>query len=175
MENNINYPVKYAVLKLESDGGYYYKFKDLIRGFIVSKCFITSSVVNFNQDGSNTKYYKVVFPFKDIDKYEEKRLNKMALPSYLIDNTDIVYEIYDSYKEAKSVANKKNLEILYEIRNGITSNFPYYKDCYFNNEEEKTKDAILDKMIICENFENFISENTENINVSDINVKSYKL
>ena len=40
MSRENNFPIKYAVLELKEEGGYITNYKDIVRGYIVSKCWV---------------------------------------------------------------------------------------------------------------------------------------
>ena len=60
-----NYPIKYAVLKVEVSD------KDIKRtlGYIVSKCYVVESFSRIDKEGNTRNGYKVVFPYNNINNY----------------------------------------------------------------------------------------------------------
>ena len=81
-------------------------------GYAVSKCYVSEEKINYNEDGTIKKEYRVLFPFVDVfinDKEWIDMRNKYK--GYL--NEKIVDSIYDDYTSAKEVATERN-KLLYD-------------------------------------------------------------
>lgn len=171
MEKEINYPVKYAILKLEALGDRGANYANITYGFIASKCYIVEKNINY---GTNKKTYKVVFPYNDIKSFINSSKDIFSLgpkkrPSY-DKNGELLYyttvtQIFDTFEEAKELASnlrhdyqfvmksQNNLKLTYTklIRSGLDLN-----EKYENLIELSTSD-----MIVTENL-----DEKENDNVS---------
>ena len=125
MENKMDYPIKYAVLEIKEKGGWLVGYKEITQGFIVSKCYVVESKITYKSDGSSRISHKVVFPYDDIQTFKNSfqdgmtYLGKENYPRYdACDNpypVRIVDELFDTYYDAKIVAENKNEE----YRSGI--------------------------------------------------------
>ena len=118
MRNELEYPIKYAVLELKEQGGFLAGYEDITQGFIVSKCYVVGSEIKYYSNGKYDITYKVVFPFKNIssfklslnrgtsyDCYETIPLYDASGDPYPI---DIVTSLFDNYEEAKEISLLKN-------------------------------------------------------------------
>ena len=75
MNDNINYPVKYAVLEIKEIGGWAVWFENVTLGFIASKCYVIESNILYDVNGNSQVIHKVVFPFNNIEKFKSSLKN----------------------------------------------------------------------------------------------------
>ena len=158
MSQELNYPIKYAVLELKERGDINVGYKDITQGFIVSKCYVISSNILYQPDGTKKITHSVVFPFENISLFKfslkngKKNIGREAIPHYDSNNkiqlTRTVEEIYDTYDEAKKESSIKNLSF-------------YEKN--LNLGQEKVKNNID----ICIEFEKEVANATSNMDVID--------
>lgn len=85
MSSKNKYPIKYAVLELKESGGWPVGYKDIIRGNIVSKCYVVESSIRY---GDSKIFHKVVFLFSSLETLKQSLHNQSqyigekAIPSY---------------------------------------------------------------------------------------------
>lgn len=110
----LNYPIKYAILGIEEQVGWTPGLHEMEReydicGYIVSKVYVVGETINYNRDGTGKKSYQVVFPFASMADREEQ------IPKYNIYyecyNSINVSNIFDSFDDAKDLATQKNKEL----------------------------------------------------------------
>ena len=63
-------PVKYAVLELKELGGWLENYNNVSRGFIVSKCYLKKSSIEYFGYGMKEEKYDVIFPFTDFLEFK---------------------------------------------------------------------------------------------------------
>ena len=170
--NELNYPVKYAILGIEEQVGWIPGWHNMEReydicGYIVSKVFVVSELIQYNHDGTHTKKYQVVFPFPSITD------TKRQIPIYnmysQISNSVNVYHVFDDFEEAKKLANELNKEIRSQ------SCFPKLFNQRMSYTERKLKgQEEFDKRFTCYlKFENYINSETADMEItSDDKIKS---
>ena len=174
MNNDTNFPIKYAVLELKESGGYITNYKDIIRGYIVSKCWVVESAIKYFSDGNAKVFHKVIFPYKDLDTLKTSlRNDKEFIGERITINYDFNYnphpidiasELFDSYDEAKVIAEEKNKD----MKNHIASKV------YFNTSDLKFKQTLSDyeqewakQLSICQLFEKLSLSETEDMTITD--------
>lgn len=179
-ENKLNYPIKYAVLTLKEKGNFSEGYKDIIRGNIVSKCFIVETSIKYNSDGTSEVFHKVVFPFKSLEVLKSTLMDKSEyigvkkIPKYDANNNpcpvDIVYELFETFEEAKIKAREENdkMRRLLELKINISS--PDCKKQLINYEQEFDKEIS-----ICELFEKISLENTKDMIITSQKDEDKKL
>lgn len=175
MSKEIQLPIKYAVLELKEKGGY----KDITRGFIVSKCYVMESNVIHNPDGSKKRIYKVAFPFNDIAYLKDslkngaKNIGNKNVLSYDGDNVshsvDEVTDLFDVYETAKVTAEQKNKE--YEQNLNRDEQLGILKQDFEQNLEfcylfeqlvlEETKDMKITEHLFIDGQDSFDLETTK--------------
>lgn len=166
MCEELNYPVKYAVLELKESGGYLFGYKDITKGYIVSKCYVLESSIKFYANGDNKTFYTVFFPFKDISDFKMYlNLGEGKKPSYdTFDHpldSDVVSELFDTFDEASLLASQKNKEIKEELeQNLLSANLEFKPLC-----KEFLKE-FQNNLIMCEKFEQLVLLKTKDMNVS---------
>lgn len=171
MDEDLKYPIKFAVLELKEKGNWQNGYEDITCGFIVSKCFVVESTIIYSPNGESKQIYKVVFPYKDIEKYKynfnqgSHVLGEPTIPSYNANGHvypyDIVPKIFDEYNEANELAMQMN-KIL---RSNLISNLSIL-DNDFNEKYQKIKNDFNKELIICKKFEELILINTENMKIT---------
>ena len=178
MKEKIKYPVKYAVLELKEKGGWISNYKDITRGFVVSKCYILESSIVYNKDGSEKIIHKVVFPFDNINCFKlslREGIHNIGLrntPSYDAYGNPypvtVVNDLYDSYDEAKNDAKGKNEEFKANIMSCVSVTEPEWESRYKRESEE-----FDNKLSICELYEQLAIEKTNDMTVTFDKEKSY--
>lgn len=184
MNEENNYPIKYAVLELKERGGYTARYNNIIRGYIVSKCYVLESIVKYLPDGNSQFFHKVLFPYNNIEMF------KLGLQSGNFDNigerntihydvygnpfpVSIVSDIFESYAEAKDQAIEKNEE----MESNLSMEIPGPVNRHgFIEEYEKLKEEFNYQLSICELFEQAVTSKTDDMNVtidSDKNVLTH--
>lgn len=162
MNEDIKYPIKYAVLELKQSGGASVCYKDITLGYIVSKCYVMDISIKFFPSGNTKTSCKVVFPFKDIDIKNIKLalpednsyyIGEKVFPSYDANGDPYpineVSDLFESYEEAKNEAEEKNQKLL---------------------EINKKSEDIKEQLTLCQKYEKLVSLKTYDMNVtSDLN------
>lgn len=170
----MSYPIKYAIEELKVTGGSAVCYEDITKGYIVSKCYVLEERIDCS---SGNRKYVISFPYDDFEHFMEWfKSNKDKYNHYLADlykryyeqriNPDreccregyprhIVSELYDTYEEAKEIADRKN-NLLKSEETLNTGNAAY----------QKLSQEFADTMEICGEYEKFIFANTADMEVS---------
>ena len=177
MYKDNNFPIKYAILELKEKGGYITNYEYIVRGYIVSKCWVVESSIKYFSDGDSEFFHKVVFPYKNLDnlkmslrsdgRYIGKRVTINYDFNYNPYPVDVVKELFDTYEEAKIKAEEKNEEMKDNIASKIYFSIsdPRFKQTLSEYERE-----LEEQLSICQLFEKIalikskdmtITENTE--------------
>lgn len=106
-----DYPIKYAVMPIEEN--IYYSWNEKEKGqrtvcYIVSKCYVINEnkMVTENQEKT---MYEIAFPYQKT----EYNIFSRIYPNDFDDNTiSLTNELFDTFEEAKILADEKNNEIL---------------------------------------------------------------
>ena len=172
MSKEINYPIKYAVLELKKRGGWSVGYEDITQGFIVSKCYVVESNIIYHSDGKNKVTHKVVFPFEDISCLEVSIMNgcqnigEENIPSYDACNRpypiNIVTDLFDSYEEAKIIADEKNEKCRHSLILKVAMENSNWKEKF-----EVLKQEFEQRLELCNLFERLVLEATEDMNISE--------
>lgn len=110
----INYPVKYAILGIKGQIGWTLGGNELEReyavsGYIVSKVYLVGEKIKYNSDGTSEKSYQVVFPYSEFKNMRREK------PSYDINyqcwNYTDVLQVFEDFEQAKEIANEKNSKL----------------------------------------------------------------
>ena len=167
----MGYPIKYAILELKENGGAKYNYEDIIKGYIVSKCYVLERRFSYSNKSIS---YVVSFPYDDFDNfvkwykknsknyyfdiykhYWEYRRN----PSEELIRDDYIHHIvsnlFNTYEEAMNVSNYKNGCLRGKLLKNTGS-----------NAYEYLKKEFEDTMDICSEYEKYIFANTTDMNVS---------
>ena len=175
-------PIKYAVQELSIEKYDYYA-DDYIKetkGFIVSKCYVLEDRICYSESGTTHKY-AVSFRDNDFESFMAyynrfKSVYGDNCYKYYIANiskhpkTHVVDELFDSYEEAKLIADARNSHLKWNTIANTSSNV-YDELC----------NSIDNILSICEEYEKYIFANTidmevttEIIDDTDINVEIIK-
>ena len=157
MNESLNYPIKYAVLKVRERLGWGGGYEQVVRGNVVSPCYLIEAKTTYRPDGERIVTYKVVFPYNDFQTYKERLhrgelyLGKPIEPDYSVGgellNGDIVQHVFDSYEEAEYLAKISNEELEAHLLDEISFLLPEWKIKY----ENKRKD-FFDQLELCQQF-----------------------
>ena len=112
MKNELNYPIKYAVLGIKEQ-------EDEIVAYIAEKVYVISEKVEYFKDGTSKKKYQVVFPFKNRKDYKTGGVTPEFTHYNQCYNSDIIDVLYDSYEEAKSISSTLNKKLREDSLVGI--------------------------------------------------------
>ncbi len=174
MNSESNFPIKYAILELKEKGGYITNYKDIVRGYIVSKCWVVESSIKYFSDGNSKLFHKVIFPYQDLntlktalrnnDEYIGERVTINYDCNYNPYPVDIVSELFDSYEEAKSIAEEKNKEMKKNIASKIYFSIsdPRFKQTLSNYEHE-----FVEQLSNCQLFEKLAILETEDMTITE--------
>ena len=163
----LDYPIKYAVLEVKENGEFIDSYDTLVKGYIVSKCYVLRSTLDYLDNGNITIKHDVVFPYKDITYFKYSSpyggLGYRNIPLYDLSGepypVNTVYDLFDSYEEAKELANLKNKELLDKILSldGLTDEaIELIGEDYSKNLEE------------CNEFESAILKETEDMELNSL-------
>ena len=164
--NNLTYPVKYAVLELIDE------FNTTF-GFIASKCYVIEDVTRYLPDGSNREYHKVVFPYTNIVDYKQKiyydyqtqDIGHHNIPEYdlcgNICNAYITTKVFDNYDDAYIYAIVNNQQLI----ENLIFKLPWSHPNYEKEREEINLKFSLD-MTTCEKFEELILKQTKDMKLA---------
>ena len=178
MNNELKYPVKYAVLELKERGGYSVGYNSVTQGFIASKCYVIESSIVYNSDGSNKIVHKVVFPYQDIERFKmslrnggqnivEKEIPRLNAGGYIYPITE-VSELFDTYELAKEYAQEKNED----YKNRLVLYVPtQITDLKWQEEYDKLKQEYDKRVEITNLFEQNALEKTKDMSVEEPYVK----
>lgn len=105
MENELLYPIKYAVMPVTN----YAKNDDIILGYIVTKAYVVSETIKYTNRGKKA-YYDVVYPVKGVKTAETMR--DLRVPDFdangLCVNADHNSDVFDDMETAHKVCDEKN-------------------------------------------------------------------
>ena len=175
MNEQYNYPVKYAVLESKEKGGWDNRYKDINQGFIASKCYVLESSIIYGISGSSSITHKVVFPYNNIQLFRQSLLdgicdigvantitydmNNNPTPVFLVD------ELFDTYEEAKTRA----IEEINSYKSRLLKSEDY---------EEKQKESLLQeynkKIELSNLYEQAVLDKTNNMKITDGKDKSFE-
>ena len=187
-----NYPIKYAVMPIIEQTGWYPGLHELEREYgivcyIVSKCYVVGREEKYNRYGNTICEYKVVFSYGKDNQYGDlSRVEpEFCLMNGRCNNSTNVDKVFDSFEEAKEETEKKNKEILSKelsyIR--VDDNFhqnvslvrekheevvSYYQEIENMIEEDKEEEVIES---IQGTYEDEFGENIEDINSNEVSQK----
>ena len=174
MSQEQKYPIKYAVLELKERGGWLVGYEDIIRGYIASKCYVVESLIKYLPSGKQEILHKVVFPITDLEGFKLK-LSRNSLyfekDSVKYDACNnpypirIVEEIFDNYEETKIQAKHKNKDLERKIIINGTIHLPISNQ-EFKETLKKLKNEFTEQLSICELFEQTITENTKDMEIT---------
>lgn len=158
----LKYPIKYAIMKVEEQIGWYPGLHELEREYgtvfnIVSKCYCVQSHTEYLSDGNTKTTHHVVFPY-NIYKQEWTH-PEYSLYNHCINATP-VDKLFDSFDEALIEANKQNKEILNKQMGVLPYNEKFSENLANLKEQHQEREERYKK------FETMIEEETTNLKVS---------
>lgn len=170
VKKELKYPIKYAVMSIEEQIGWYPGLNELKREYgvvanIVSKCYVIEERKEFLSNGNFKIEYQVVFPFIPKDIIHYSRLEP-TIPEYNFyfqcTNSTLVNQLFNSFTEAQVVADQANKEIL----GHIIAVLPYNEEFEKNLKVEKEKhQATLDRY---KKIEKMIEQKTCDMKITKI-------
>ena len=176
---NLNYPVKYSVLELKENGGFMNHYDEIVRGYIVSKCYLVESSTKYYVNGESEQVYKVVFPYTNLEKFKSKMsysnsdLGEPTYPRYdnngNVCNYQVVEDLYDSYEQASAIAKYKNGKLHSRFFSMIS-----ILDSDWKGKLDTFERDFCEELAICDAFEKVIEKNTDNMEVSTVGVQYKK-
>ncbi len=171
MDIKNNFPIKYAILPLKEEGGYSVNYQDIIRGYIVSKCWVIESSLKYISVDKFKIFHKVIFPYKNLTMFKKYLLHKennigpKVLPNSYNDSLlNTVLNLYDSYENAKKDAIEKNEVLRHELILNIPYNISDYK---FKKILAELENDFKEQLSICQLFENNILFKTVDMNITE--------
>lgn len=169
---NNNYPVKYAVLVVKVDGGWANNYEKVSIGNIVSKCYVIENSIRFFGDGTNKVTNKVFFPYANIESFKSGYVHPNQIRfnyyGYPCDLEEVEY-LFDTFEEAKVVAEENNEK----MRRFLLGNIPCYNNPNFNAQYLEIQEEFNRELEMCRQYEEFISENTSDMKISESSVKVF--
>ena len=163
-----NYPIKYAVMPIIEQTGWYPGLHELEREYgivcyIVSKCYVVGREEKYNRYGNTICEYKVVFSYGKDNQYGDlSRVEpEFCLMNGRCNNSTNVDKVFDSFEEAREDANKKNKEILSREFSFIRLDDDYQKNVSL--VREKREEIVNYYQVI----EGMIEENSTDLVVND--------
>ena len=165
-----NYPVKYAAMPIIEQIGWSHGLNELERNYdvvcyIVSKCYLLSDKIKYQESGTSLKEYEVVFPYQKGQFYSwERVLPKFNLINYACTNSHLVDRVFDNYEDALEFATQKNKELC----NKTWVHLPYTEDLYDRISEKKQE--FNDKLRSYKRLEQQILINTSDLEQSNVKV-----
>lgn len=126
----LNYPIKYAPMAIPyvtGRDGLGYRTYDIM-GYIPMPCYLVNEIKHYNEDGTTTMYYEIVFAKDSRDLLAE---NNNQVPQFrwgetASTNSELLKAVYDTYKEAEEKAREKS-EIVIGERTAFTPTETYEK------------------------------------------------
>ena len=184
MNEENNYPIKYAVLELKERGGYNARYNDIIRGYIASKCYVLESHIKYLPNGDIKTFHKVIFPYSNVELFklelQNGNLNNIGERNTIHYDAygnpypvSIVSELFENYEEAKEQAIEKNKKMKSNLSMEIPG--PVNRPGFIE-EYEELKEEFNYQLSICELFEQAVTSKTDDMNVtidSDKNILTH--
>ena len=163
-----NYPIKYAVMPIIEQTGWYPGLHELEREYgivcyIVSKCYVVSREEKYNRYGNTICEYKVVFSYGKDNQYGDlSRVEpEFCLMNGRCNNSTNVDKVFDSFEEAKEETEKKNKEILSKELSYIRVDDNFHQNVSLAREKHEEVVSYYQKI------ENMIEENSTDLVVND--------
>ena len=170
MEEDLKYPVKYAIMPIYEQVGFIHGLNELEKDYdvvcnIAMKCYVISEKKRYFSDGHNEIKYEVVFLYTP--SYNNYLLFNASVPEYNLYlneccNSLVVDNLFDDYKLAHKKAQKLNDAILTNKLLKVYFNSNYKEKLAII---EKEHNETLDKY---EKIANDIEMQTSNIRVSNL-------
>ena len=117
---NLNFPVKYAVLKIQRQRAYNSDIETI--GYVPAKCCLINEIKRHYADGKSKMFYEVVFSWNS-RSYNERNIDairsrEVIFPEFNANdqcwNASIVDAVYDDLQKCQQQADKLNKEQQYE-------------------------------------------------------------
>ena len=163
-----NYPIKYAVMPIIEQTGWYPGLHELEREYgivcyIVSKCYVVGREEKYNRYGNTICEYKVVFSYGKDNQYGDlSRVEpEFCLMNGRCNNSTNVDKVFDSFDEAKEETEKKNKEILSKELSYIRVDDNFHQNVSLAREKHEEVVSYYQKI------ENMIEENSTDLVVND--------
>ena len=163
-----NYPIKYAVMPIIEQTGWYPGLHELEREYgivcyIVSKCYVVGREEKYNRYGNTICEYKVVFSYGKDNQYGglSRVEPEFCLMNGRCNNSTNVDKVFDSFEEAKEETEKKNKEILSKELSFIRV------DDNFNQNVSLAREKREEVVNYYQKIENMIEENSTDLVVND--------
>ena len=163
-----NYPIKYAVMPIIEQTGWYPGLHELEREYgivcyIVSKCYVVGREEKYNRYGNTICEYKVVFSYGKDNQYGDlSRVEpEFCLMNGRCNNSTNVDKVFDSFEEAKEETEKKNKEILSKELSFIRVDDNFHQNVSLAREKREEVVNYYQKI------ENMIEENSTDLVVND--------
>lgn len=174
MSKDNNFPIKYAILELKENGGYITNYKDIVRGYIVSKCWLVESSIKYFSNGNSKLFHRVIFPYKDLDTlktslcHDDEYIGERVTINYDFNYNpypiDVVSELFDSYDDAKIIAEEKNQK----MKNNIASKIHFsISDPRFRQTLSDYEHEFAEQLSICQLFEKLSLLETEDMTITE--------
>lgn len=153
-----NYPVKYAAMPIIEPIGWNHGLErhyDVVC-YIVSKCYLLSEKIKYEENGKRLKEYEVVFP------YHKGQYNswERVIPEFNFTNS--VDKVFDNYEEALEFVAQKNKELC----DKTWAYLPYTED--LNNRISEKKQEFNDRLSKYKIMEQQILINTSDLEQSNV-------
>lgn len=163
-----NYPIKYAVMPIIEQTGWYPGLHELEREYgivcyIVSKCYVVGREEKYNRYGNTLCEYKVVFSYGKDNQYGDlSRVEpEFCLMNGRCNNSTNVDKVFDSFEEAKEETEKKNKEIL-------SKELTYIRvDDNFHQNVSLVREKREEVVNYYQEIESMIEENSTDLVVND--------
>ena len=163
-----NYPIKYAVMPIIEQTGWYPGLHELEREYgivcyIVSKCYVVGREEKYNRYGNTICEYKVVFSYGKDNQYGglSRVEPEFCLMNGRCNNFTNVDKVFDSFEEAKEETEKKNKEILSKELSFIRV------DDNFNQNVSLAREKHEEVVNYYQEIESMIEENSTDLVVND--------
>lgn len=141
----VKYPVKYALLPIYEQTGWTPGVNELereygIRAYIVSKVYVKKEMLEYHNDGTTKKKYYVVYPYvRDLSLDVWRRDDSFAFDK---NSEEVVEELFDTYEEAKKVANAKHKAILDKDKRDIFNSCIITRSKYIKPSDQEISSNI---------------------------------
>lgn len=163
-----NYPIKYAVMPIIEQTGWYSGLNELEREYgvvcyIVSKCYVVGREEKYNVYGNTLCEYKVVFSYGKDNQYGglSRVEPEFCLMNGRCNNSTNVDKVFDSFEEAKEETEKKNKEILSKKLSFIRVDDNFHQNVSLAREKHE------EVVNYYQEIESMIEENSTDLVVND--------
>lgn len=164
---NYNYPVEYIVKKITINENN----KNVTIGHVVLKCYIIESHERYLSNYTVNNTYEVFIPYDDFETFVKNKNLKDDYTIPFTKNRKFISSqkfnyIFDDYTQAKEYAIYLDMKLK---KNEIKK---LYNDDKLTNENyQKTNDIYNKRFLICQMFEDYVLNKTNDIKITQINNK----